>query len=184
MKPGNVPTEHLGPIVAELIAERWPQGGGVEVLAEKVGCDYKTVENVVKQTHEGVDFDLADKLLCALGRVDMWRGVLADVYLEMQFVETCALPGCGKTFPEQQIGRAKRYCSKNCGYLGQRVKRGVATGERLRKRGMCLKGHRLTPDNVRITKRGDGVLRTCRTCDRERQREWARAKRARRKVAA
>ena len=179
MKPGNVPTSRIGPLLGDLIRDRWPHNGGIEVLAEKVGCDWTAIEGIIKGVHEGVSFDLADKLFCALGRVDVWQGQLSDVYSKVRFMQTCAVPSCCKTFPEQKVGGfVKKYCSPRCATLAHGIREGRCSGERLRQKNKCLKGHKLTPENTYLTKRKDRIERSCRTCQREYQREWARKRRA------
>lgn len=100
MKPGSVPTARVGPIIGELVAERWPHGGGFEVLGEKVGCDSSAIEAIVRQDNLGVKFDLADRVLCALGRPDIWQGQLADLYHSVSLVdrEDAPLPTDGGEF--------------------------------------------------------------------------------------
>lgn len=80
MKSSLIPIDEIGPVIGELIMERWPHGDGYEVLAEKVGCDPSTIYNVVLVERDSADFNLIDELLCALGRVDMWRGKFSSVY--------------------------------------------------------------------------------------------------------
>jgi hypothetical protein len=172
VRAGNVPTARVAPVLERLILERWPNGGGIDVLAEKVDCDASTIEGIVAQEYPGVAFDLADSLLCALGPgIRAWRGELEDVYYGVEFVSTCALPSCGKTFAETGRGGRRLYCSRKCRNLNAMVRDGRATGERLRAKKRCLKGHRLTPDNVVQGNR-------CRACRRERDRAYAQRYRA------
>lgn len=167
MRPGNVPTERVGPVIERLVRERWPHGGGLQVLAEKVGCDVTAIESIIEQTNPGCSFDLADSLLCALGPgIRAWRGELEDVYYGAGFIETCALPGCGKQFPERQRGPKKRYCSERCQRAGKHVRRHGTPGMRYRARGRCLKGHLLTDEN---TYKSKGKV-ACKRCARERAR--------------
>ena len=98
MRAGHVPTERIAPVLTLLIRESWPHGGGMDVLAEKVGCDPEAIAGIIHRENPGVTFDLADRLICALGRWDMWHGELEDIY-PIKFMETCALPSCGKQFP-------------------------------------------------------------------------------------
>lgn len=180
MKPGNISTALIAPTLAMLIRDRWPQGGGIGVLAEKVDCDASTIEGIVAQDNPGVSFDLADRLFCALGR-PMEDVGLGDVYWSAEFRETCALHSCNKTFPERFNGPTrKRYCSSRCATLGNAVARGRATGDRLRGKGKCLKGHDLTPENtiIKWRERDQKYERQCRECKRATQREWLRKKRA------
>jgi hypothetical protein len=166
IKPGNVPTARVGPILDALIRERWPYGGGHEILAEKVGCEQSTIATIIEQQWEGVEFDLADSLLCALGRWDIWHGALEDIY-PTKFMETCALSSCGKRFPEFKRGHLKRYCSKKC-QLHAATARHRGIGEnRFRARGYCWSGrHRIVGDNKATRKDGTSY---CRACDREKK---------------
>lgn len=178
MRAGNVPTARVGPIIGELARERWPQGG-YEVLAEKVGCDESAIRVIIEQRCPGVEFDLADSIITALGRWDMWHGVLADIY-PTKFYETCALHSCNRRFPEKFNGRTrKRYCSPRCATLANAVRRGEATGDRLRQKGYCLNGHKMTPENTikKWRKRDNKWEHQCRECKRKSQREWMRRKR-------
>jgi len=165
LKPGNVPTAIIGPKLAMLVRDRWPHGGGIVVLAEKVGCDPSAIEAVIEQINPGVSFDLADKMFCALGR-PMEDVGLADLYWSVEFRETCALHSCGKVFPEMERGSIKRYCSQKCRKLDDDIRRGRANGHRYRQKNRCLKGHLLTPENTVTFSAGN---RTCRKCRRERQ---------------
>lgn len=166
MKAGSIPTSRVSQVISDLVTDRWPHGGGVEVLAEKVGCDWSAIDNIIKQEYEGVSFDLVDKILCGLGRVDLWQGELVDVYSSVWFVETCGLHSCGKTFPESlRSGKRKRFCSDLCRSLHHHTAAGKATGHRHVQRGRCFKGHKMTLENSIINVQPDGaVKRQCRTC--------------------
>ena len=185
MKPGNVPTAKVGPILGDLIRDRWPHGNGVDVLAEKAGCDWTAIEGIVKGVHEGVSFDLIDKLFCCLGRVDLWQGVLKDVYDSVVFVQTCNLHSCSKTFPESKPrNQLQRYCSPACRSLAQKVRRGEKPGDRFQQRGKFRCGHKMTPENSVPVKTAVGLKRTCRTCRRQKQIQWQRDYRARKRLKA
>jgi hypothetical protein len=165
MKPGHVPTAVVGPLVARLMEEGRDD---VTTLALRAGCDWGTIIQVVEQEYEGVSFDIADKLLCALGCPDL-------VPMPEVFMETCAVPACQQRFVEKAPGgHVKRCCCRRCASTRQAIRKGKATGQRLRQRGYCLKGHRMAGDNLRIDKRGQKV---CKTCQRDYQREWARKRR-------
>jgi hypothetical protein len=148
----------VGPLVARLVEERWPDAGGYEVLGEKVGCHPDTVEGIIKQHNPGVDFDLADKLLAALGRPDLCP------YPE-SFWQTCDSPLCSRRFREwRRWDRAKRYCSKRCAVQAWKIAHGVLTGNRLRNR--CFRGHEFTPENTIVRPNGSRLCRTCRNARR------------------
>lgn len=72
---------------------------------------------------------------------------------------TCEREGCENTFQLKRPGDPKRFCSRECGKLGQ-ARHGQG------KRGMCKRGlHPLTPDNVREAQRPDGSTeRRCAVC--------------------
>jgi hypothetical protein len=123
MRAGYVPTARIAPLVAELIEDRWPHGNGRDVLAEKIGYDESHLRKLLNQTHAEVDFDFADRVLCALGRPDMWWGVLGDVYYECdlrtaqernnRFVpETRKCEHCDSEFLAAKDTR--RFCSREC----------------------------------------------------------------------
>lgn len=178
MNPGNVPTAVVAPVLAALIEDRWPsrlrpdaEEYGITILAEKAGCHVDSIDTILRQKHPGAEFDLVDRLLCALGRPDMWIGTLADVY-PTRFLSKCAAPGCARKFKEFQRGdNVKRYCSRRCASAASNVRRGLGSGNT--RMGRCRQGHRLTPENS-VSQNG---RRTCRTCRLERQRRWAAEKR-------
>lgn len=167
MKPGSVPTARVGPIIGALVEERWParlrpdnEDGGYDILAEKVGCHRDAIYFIVEQRYEYVGFDLADKLLCALGRWDMWHGELEDIY-PTKFKETCAAPGCSRQFWEyHRGGKPKRTCSKRCRARLDSVQLGRVRAGGARVMGRCNEGHRFTPDNTLWS----GGYRRCRIC--------------------
>lgn len=181
MRSGHVPLERIAPVISRLIAERWPEGNGHSVLAEKIGTDESTIRNItdLRGGKEAAEFDLVDKILCGLGCPFAWYGELADIYQGVVFVETCALPSCNRKFRERSNGRTRKvYCSSRCATLANAVREGRATGERLRIRGFCLKGHKMTPENTILKEReGRGIERQCRECKRITQRNWVAKKR-------
>jgi hypothetical protein len=183
MRPGSVPTAAIAEKLDMLIRDRWPHGNGATVLAEKVGCDESTIRLVIEQRNPGVSFDFADALFCALGR-PMEDVGLGDIYWNIGFVETCASPACQKTFPEyHRGGKPKRTCSEKCKTMVEAIKLGrVGDGAGMRVLGRCNRGHRLTPENTKISK-GSG-FRRCRQCARERDRIAARERRLAAKAAA
>ena len=58
----------------------------LEFLAARVGCHVKTLEGYMCRKHDGryVEFDVADKILCALDRVQLWQQdpCLREVYYD------------------------------------------------------------------------------------------------------
>jgi hypothetical protein len=176
VKPGSVPTTRIATILGTLIKDRWPYSsedlfsvgdlaGGYAILASKVGCDPTTIERIVEQKNEGADFDLVDKLFCALGRPDVWRGELLDVYEGMCLLERCAHPGCSVQFvPPSHGGRRKRYCSQSC---ADSARRGLRRIKHFRGRAQrehsakCRNGHPRTPESTIRLKSGRIRCRVC-----------------------
>ncbi|HET6914723.1 MAG TPA: hypothetical protein VFH56_01395 [Acidimicrobiales bacterium] len=200
---GQVPTARVAPIIALLIRERWPQGGGYEVLAEKVGCDWSAVRGIAEARSDGAEFNLVDQILCSLGRPDFWWGELADIYygcdlrgnpkgyLPAGYVR-CERVGCGNVFkPHKRAPKTgphkPKFCSPRCNDSTYRArkrggfKRG-AYGPDMRLRAMvCHQGHDMTPENTLVRKNGK---RCCIACNRERQKKWIAAKRAKQRELA
>lgn len=202
MKPGNVPTDRVGPIIEQLARERWPHSG-YGVLAEKVGCHESAIRLIVEQRSAGCEFNLVDNILCSLGRPDMWWGVLSDIYYSLELsgdgkeylpdgFQRCERVACGRLFkPHRRAPKSgphkPKFCSPKCNDSAYRTrkrggfKRGAyGPGMHIRKM-VCAQGHDLTDDN--IAPRSDGK-RVCLTCQRERQRLWVAAKRAKRRAAS
>lgn len=170
MRAGYVPTEEIGPVIGELVKERWPHTYGYDVLAEKVGCDPAAIWAIVaREGKREAQFDLVDKIMCALGRYDMWFGRFRHIYYAVEFRETCASPLCGKQFRERVLGGAcdgrRKFCSKKCQRLEEGMRRGIATGHR--KNNCCNKGHKFTDENIIWS----GGYRRCRICTHERHAE-------------
>lgn len=175
MRPGNVPTARVGPILEKLIQDRWPyseedaESSGIPtgqvVLAGKVGCDPTTIAKIIAQENAGADFDLVDRLFCALGRPDVWRGELLDIYEGMRLLERCAHPDCSAQFLQPSHGcRRKRYCSQACADSGRRGYRRIKhfKGRAQRKHSAkCRNGHQRTPENTITLKSGRIRCRIC-----------------------
>lgn len=184
MKPGSVPTARVAPILETLIKDRWPYSSedvlscsdlaaGCTVLADKVGCDPTTIVKIVEEKYEGADFDLVDKLFCALGRPDVWRGKLLDVYEVVDLARRkCACPGCDRGFQPgiDTLGRPKHtiYCSTACKHAAWKIAHGKHTkrmsASKRDTRHWCRNGH--DKRVVGLDKRG-----TCKQCLRDRSRE-------------
>lgn len=199
---GQVPTARVAPIIALLIRERWPQGGGYEVLAEKVGCDEGAVRGIAEQRSDGAEFNLVDQILCSLGRPDFWWGELADIYYNLDLkgnprgyvpkgYRRCERRGCGELFQPNprapKVGKkVQRFCCTTCAKIDsqhrlQGTKVVYGPGRRLQ-RMACKRGiHDFTPENTYTYP--DGRI-ACRTCLREKNRKYAARKRARLKEAA
>jgi hypothetical protein len=129
VRAGHVPTARIAPVLRRLISDRWPHGGGLDVLAEKVGCNASTIEGILAQDYPGLSFYLADDLFCALGR-PMEDVGLADIYWNTELVEKAALDvsdfpigglfACGHEMspqnakPEPRIGERTYWRCRTC----------------------------------------------------------------------
>jgi hypothetical protein len=170
VKVGNVPTDRVGPIIAQLVAERWPkrqhpdgEEWGLSILAEKIDCSEDAIDNIIRGGQPGAEFDLVDQIFCALGRPDILdTGVLSDVYWSVDLTRRrCAAPGCSRTFRERIPGRggSKRvYCSSGCKSNHHRWLNGAVRGG-IKQKERCRRGHLLTPEN----RYKDGRCKTCRS---------------------
>lgn len=89
-----VPAERLRPFVEEWIAafeaehpfEHHREGGagapstGAQELTRLSGVSERALRSLLRGYGLSVRFDTADRLLCAIGRVDLWHSELADIY--------------------------------------------------------------------------------------------------------
>ena len=125
---------------------------------------------------DGLPFPVADAILCATGKVDLWRGVLAEFYenVDMTWVQ-CESPACDRWFRQGRVTTGptvKRYCSKACSDATTRLQRGEQStirknyggGGKRRKSNKCRNGHERTPESTKIRKNGK---MECLLCHRE-----------------
>lgn len=180
----TVPTATFGPILESLIHQRWPDrdSEGIAILAEKVGCSWDAIDGIIRQQHEGCEFNLADDLLCALGMPMLWREEPLDaIYfaIDLSWVY-CQCPGCNTRFQLQKdtMGREvyRKYCSRQCNQAAYKIRnKRIQHRQPLSRRGRvgrpvgvtelkCRKGHERTPENTRH--RSNGKIE-CAICARE-----------------
>lgn len=169
MKAGTVPTKVLAPVIAPLLKQRFPDSG-IQGLANRSGVDWKNIEGILTGAREGVEFNTADRILCALGSPMAWHSPeLFDTYMSVDLsLARCALHSCDKLVHEQGLkGNRRLYCSVACNKLAYKVRNGTATGERRLKKNRCLRGHKMEGDNVLFNRLPDGTTRRqCRQCKR------------------
>lgn len=66
-------------------------------LAERANIARDTLGSYLSGERNSVEFDVADRLLIAIGRVDLWRGRLLEYYENVDLTwQTCACPGCSR----------------------------------------------------------------------------------------
>jgi len=108
LSQGRIPAQVILPTVLERLAhldsDRDPEETGtLTLLCEHQGLNYDTVARNIFRFKAGecksIDFDTADKLLCGLNLMDLWRGELADYYYSVDLTwRQCACPGCEVMF--------------------------------------------------------------------------------------
>lgn len=60
----------------------------IRVLAEQAECDPEHLRRMLKGKVQAIDFDIADRLLCAMSLWDEWYGELAKYYDRVTLSET------------------------------------------------------------------------------------------------
>lgn len=156
------------------------------VLSEKAQVPYETLETWIMNPDHGqsVEFDAADRVLCATRLHEWWRVRFFDYYINVDLAwRTCACPGCSVKFRPDPKAKGKKpiYCSKLCcdaasnmrvhgahtrrfdGTDGEpkRMKDYGAAGKPRRSK-RCRNGHKRTPDNTIYLR--SGMIR-CRMCN-------------------
>lgn len=148
-----------------------------------------------------VDFDFADKVLCVLNLVDLWREDLADIYDNVVLVDDnrrsprkvpkgyqrCAAKGCNHVFQignptPQGGGKARKFCSPECRITT--ANRRQWDKNRVHRYGTpygtCVNGHDRSPENTYVSPQGK---RLCRGCLRENAKKTRERKRLQREAA-
>jgi hypothetical protein len=142
------------------------------VLAEKAEVDPTTITHYVSGERAAVEFDRADRLLCAMGLVDLWRSELHDYYYGVNLkLRQCEHPNCSVWFepttgPDTvRGGNAQRYCTKAC---ASSAKQGNVRRKKTNVRPVagthatvCRNGHKRTPENTIQLKSGKIRCRVC-----------------------
>lgn len=115
LTPCRIPTEPLLPILREYLDKyetsavptaayagapleeyrggHWlPAPSALQILAREaeVGVDF--LQSLRSGRTKTVEFDAADRLLCAMGQVHLWWGPLKDVYYGVKFVDELPTP--------------------------------------------------------------------------------------------
>lgn len=160
----------------------------VYLLAERADIRGDTLEKILAGRNQTIDFDIADRLLCVLGKTDLWHGDLKDVYEKSQLdddgyrrngrasgMRVCARVTCSEMFLPKPKHPYQRFCSAKCSsadnQLRRNPKRKILGKGRILQKLMCWNGHERTPENTRYTP--DGRI-YCVECKRKRDRETAR----------
>ena len=189
----RVPAESVIPYVREYLEaqddlsvddhdkNRFP--GPVQVLAERVGIHPDTMRAYLSGKLVTIDFDIADRMLCKIGRVGLWRTALLDLYEAIDLtspsryvvterIKTCAAPSCGVQFAPHPLpqggGRARLYCSTKCRIRAANIRMATKRRNGKAKRygspyDACVNGHDRSEENTYYYK----GRRMCRGCLRE-----------------
>lgn len=164
----------------------------IEVIADKAHMSYDTLWTWVTKPEHGlsIEFDAADRVLCALGLWTWWYSRFSEYYEAVNLnVQQCACDGCLTTFETRTdtLGRPvfQLYCSPQCRHAAFKLREG-RNQQRLAKsqRGnvgrpvgsqslVCRNNHVRTPKNTK--RRKDGRTE-CMICSREAGKRHYRAK--------
>jgi len=138
MLPGKVRREPVFKLLMEYLSAEelsWNGDGGgytlspVLSLAIRARVNPDTLMGALAGRRDTIDFDIADRLLCAAGLEHLWRTKLLDVYMEVDLsgpsrvkpwvveLEDRDCLGCGKTFPaitNYKPTKQPVYCGTTC----------------------------------------------------------------------
>lgn len=164
----GVPTAVFGPLLVRAMSEGFDlefEGGRIEALAERVQCPADTIYRISIRRSESCDFDLADRLLCALNVPHWWwEPPLKEVYDSIVLLERCRLDGCNRYFRPGRVKEGatrKRYCSKKHAAADFERRNGLPGV--VQRDGWCRKGlHEMKGSNVQIKTNGGRQCRACR----------------------
>lgn len=150
----------------------------LQALALMAGVSYDTLYRVRSRAKmRTIEFDLADRLLCAMNLVHLWwREPLKEVYLSLDLSEPglppglttdglrrCAAEGCSVMFEPPSLRPDKKYCSTAC---RNRVLNRRQNDSQPRQ-SKCRNGHWRTEENTILMEDG---TRRCRVCQAESRR--------------
>lgn len=182
-------------VVAYLSSEGDRKGEGVfapesvYLLAERADIRGDTLEKILSGRSKTIDFDLADRLLCAMNLSELWLTDLAELYQEAALSDEvrtrkaltvsgrrmCARRTCTTVFAPARNNPHQRYCSSTCQTADWKVRNGKVVKIRGKGRVLdkleCRKGHPRSAANTRHTT--DGRI-YCTICKRKVDRDWER----------
>lgn len=186
LEPNRIPAEPIVAAILEFLDKEGTRLGDemttpapMIVLAERADLREATLYSMIRGRTKTVDFDVADRLLCAMNMHDLWLTDLHEVYVAAGLHEgersrkverasglkVCARKGCSNTFTQPVKTPPKKYCSETCCAASYwHKKHGAKTtlrgpGRKLEKL-VCRNGHERTPENTGF----NGVANFCRIC--------------------
>lgn len=190
----TVPAALIRPYVLEFVDDPIPAPGqplpALTTLATKTALSYDTIQRVWAGTTESLQFDVADRILCAVNAVQAWfREPLRQIYTQHALPEIvpprgrCQRRGCTASLPpkKQPGGQPRKYCSRTCRDAASRARcrDKIRTGRYSNPLDRCVHGHDWSPENTYVSPQGK---RLCRQCMRDNQAQQRR--RARQRLAA
>lgn len=174
----RIPAAPFEPLIRCYLTSQPDENTAISALSERACVHYDTIHALLNLDQESVSFDIADKLLVAMGMVQLWRcdPELREVYLKTPLDEVCEC--CGAHFRPPRLvetgggfrGRPL-YCSPECRRAQHKINVGRKSQrmskhrrEKFKRGAVCRNGHARTEENTQILKSGE---RRCRVCARE-----------------
>lgn len=177
----SVPAALIQPYVVEFVEEHKEfdrrerlLSPGLTTLAIKTALHFDVIERVYSGRKISVQFDTADRILCAVGAVQAWYDEpLLSIYREHSAMEVdppknrCHRRGCSNVVPPRAFpgGRPRKYCCLSCRNRDYLRKRRPRVGRYSNLMDKCVHGHDWSPENTYVTP--DGKHRLCRQCMRD-----------------
>ena len=141
-------------------------------LSERAEVPYDTLETWVVHPDRSasVEFDTADRVLCACFLYNWWYSRYDEFYYNVNLnMKQCERDGCqvwfDTTVPHMGGVRhtTRKYCSRTCGQMAWLHEKGkIQNSKKKNLKTHCRNGHKRTPENTAE----DGA---CMICDRENQ---------------
>lgn len=100
---------------------------GTGVLAREAGISEDSLYRYTMGRYKWMKFDVADRLLCAMNRVDLWHSELSDIYWTVPLYDKtkCENPDCSEP-PVKIKDVGSRWCSQRCRHLSQKLEKKLA----------------------------------------------------------
>jgi len=135
-KTGHIPVEPLATLVDNYLkAQDGARGsdaaGPMGMLCVRSKVNPRRLNDLVHRKTKWIDFNNADKLLCAINKTDyfLFHPELSEQYSKVSLkgrsktgdwipqIENTTCVGCGKAFSYYSnfSGRGRKYCSQTCG---------------------------------------------------------------------
>jgi hypothetical protein len=179
LEEGRIPLSAISPLLSSFLEEHGETVGSLAALADRSGVSIAALEKYMCGERRSMLFDHADGIVCALGKVDLWRSELSEYYENVNLnLRQCAHPDCSVWFTPGETkeagarnpgsGRRQKYCSTPCANSARvgnrRIKHFRGAAQRGEHSFRCRNGHVRTPETTITLK--SGKIR-CRICNNE-----------------